>query len=288
MTTRRQHIATHKPRLICAKSKRTTNKKEEKNIKSTTRIFSLKGGASECGLYREKNEDAVRLGRSSENATFMVVCDGLGGIVGGDEASQFTAKKIAKLLMELPAKVNVLHYISEAIYKVEAEFKRQNIPGRTTLIVAVVHDQFLYYAYIGDGALNVLYPNGQILQLLTPQRPASAPDNFLDSSFGSEIHGEPVLGSLKLSDGCAVFAMTDGASDLTDGIFPAKLIGKFRTEQIPLKQIARDFVMELINAKDDSGIHLHSDNASAAFIVSSSLTMMKNLGAAYEAHHQTE
>jgi len=218
----------------------------------------------------------------------MVVCDGLGGISGGAEASRFTAKKIASLLLEMPANTNVLSYIENVIKTTAEQFKSENIPGRTTLIVAVVHEQFLYYAYIGDGALNVLYPNGQVLHLLAPQRPASAPDNYLDSTFGSEINGEPVLGSLRLSDGCAVFAMTDGASDLTDGIFPAKLIGKFRVEQTSLERMAKDFVMDLVNAKDDSGEHLHSDNVSVAFIISTSLTMMKNLEAAYEAYYQTE
>lgn len=310
MTLKKTQMIQDRPKLMCAKpiAKSTSEitvelitsksgstsepvdhrdmNKVSREIKQQpdSRLYSIHGGASECGLFRSRNEDAIQWGRITSGGSFMVVCDGLGGIEGGAEASRFTAENLASQLKQLPADSDVLEQINMALVAAQTDFKQQNIPGRTTVIIAVVKSRFLYYAYIGDGALNVLYPNGQVLQLLTPQRPAAAPANYLDATFGGEIRGEPVLGSLRLSDGCAIFAMTDGASDLSDGMFPAKLIGKFKVDKTPVKQIASVFVAELMNAKDETGEYLHSDNLSAAFIIVTSLTMMKNLEVAYEAH----
>ena len=49
------------------------------------------GGRTDKGLKRDTNQDFFRIDELSDGRLLMVVCDGMGGVVGGSEASSVAA-----------------------------------------------------------------------------------------------------------------------------------------------------------------------------------------------------
>ena len=54
------------------------------------RVFSK----SDIGLVRQTNQDACKSGAFSENSAWAVVCDGMGGVNGGNVASEIAVEKV--------------------------------------------------------------------------------------------------------------------------------------------------------------------------------------------------
>ncbi len=54
---------------------------------------------SDVGLVRTSNEDACRCGVFSQNAAWAVVCDGMGGVNGGNVASSIAVEKISETIL---------------------------------------------------------------------------------------------------------------------------------------------------------------------------------------------
>jgi glycine/D-amino acid oxidase-like deaminating enzyme len=58
-------------------------------------------GRTDTGRVRANNQDAFICGRLSENALFCVVCDGMGGVNGGNVASAIAVKVISDRIMDI-------------------------------------------------------------------------------------------------------------------------------------------------------------------------------------------
>ena len=59
------------------------------------RVFSK----SDVGLVRKSNEDACRCGTFSDHAGWAVVCDGMGGVNGGNVASSVAVENISQAIL---------------------------------------------------------------------------------------------------------------------------------------------------------------------------------------------
>ena len=53
---------------------------------------------SDIGLKRDSNQDCYDYKKINENILWAVVCDGMGGVNGGDIASSLAVKNIRKFL----------------------------------------------------------------------------------------------------------------------------------------------------------------------------------------------
>ena len=53
-----------------------------------------------CGSNHRINEDAYECGRLADGTHFAVLCDGMGGVVGGLEASNFVVDYLAKAVLD--------------------------------------------------------------------------------------------------------------------------------------------------------------------------------------------
>lgn len=123
-------------------------------------------GGSDIGLVRQANEDAFCFGKLEQDAAWVVVCDGMGGVSGGQIASSTTSelvgKKIEKCykpLMQMNSLENVmLSAITTAnIIVHERALSDENLQGMGTTIVAVIiKDGLACIAHVGDSRAYLL------------------------------------------------------------------------------------------------------------------------------------
>ena len=55
---------------------------------------------TDIGKTRSSNQDAVKTGKISDSLAWSVVCDGMGGVAGGDVASDIAVLTISSYLNE--------------------------------------------------------------------------------------------------------------------------------------------------------------------------------------------
>ena len=57
-------------------------------------------GKTDIGMVRETNQDAFRIAVLADGIGFALVCDGMGGVKGGDEASASAKRIITSIVRE--------------------------------------------------------------------------------------------------------------------------------------------------------------------------------------------
>ena len=64
-------------------------------------------GKTDIGLVRETNQDAFKIVALGQSAGFALVCDGMGGVNGGDRASSIAkAEDVYKRQAFLPSRIS--------------------------------------------------------------------------------------------------------------------------------------------------------------------------------------
>ena len=116
---------------------------------------------------RDYQEDAF-VYRITEDLAFAVVCDGMGGLSGGDVASQTVVKKIKEDILEkwpMPDIPSFLH--EEALRLDQLVYYLQNDTGEwmhagTTIVVVLIVDGQLFFMSVGDSRLFMRRGNGMV------------------------------------------------------------------------------------------------------------------------------
>lgn len=121
---------------------------------------------SDIGRVRSSNQDYFLAGELDNGVTWAVVCDGMGGAMGGNIASETAAKMIAgKLSSGYHAGMNdnsVKHLIVSAIESANASvFSKsrsdESLTGMgTTAVVVMINNDTMYLAHVGDSRIYVL------------------------------------------------------------------------------------------------------------------------------------
>lgn len=121
---------------------------------------------TDIGRVRSSNQDYYLAGELDNGVTWAVVCDGMGGAMGGNIASEMAAKMISeKLSSGYHAGMNdnsVKHLIVSAIEAANASVysksrSDETLTGMgTTAVVAVINNDAMYIAHVGDSRLYVL------------------------------------------------------------------------------------------------------------------------------------
>lgn len=136
------------------------------------RVFSQ----SDIGLVRRTNEDACRCGIFSQNAAWAVVCDGMGGVNGGNIASGVAVEKISEALLSgyredldddgirglITASVSDAN---RAVHEIAGSDASLSGMG-TTVVAAVMSHSVIHVAHAGDSRA-YLISGGEIRQLTT-------------------------------------------------------------------------------------------------------------------------
>lgn len=131
---------------------------------------------SDIGLVRKSNEDACRCGIFSHHAAWAVVCDGMGGVKGGNVASSIAVEKISETLLtgyhEGMDSEAIRSLIAMAISNANRSVHQvagsnSSLAGMgTTVVTAIVSDAVIHVAHAGDSRAYLL-SEGEIRQLTT-------------------------------------------------------------------------------------------------------------------------
>ncbi|MBW7574007.1 Stp1/IreP family PP2C-type Ser/Thr phosphatase [Caproiciproducens sp. AGMB10547] len=136
------------------------------------KIFSK----SDVGLVRQTNQDACKSGTFSENSAWAVVCDGMGGVNGGNIASEIAVDKISEGIVSSfqeemtdgsvkDLMLTAIHSANLAIHD-EAANHIQLAGMGTTVVAVIVSGGIAHIAHAGDSRAYLITQN-DIRQLTT-------------------------------------------------------------------------------------------------------------------------
>ncbi len=210
-------------------------------------------GKSDIGRKRATNQDNFQTVRFFDNCCLCVICDGMGGANGGNIASEIAVKfftdGVRKRLMKLPVKDETLaidpiasrdeigtllqgaaDYANGAVFRRAGEDARLAGMG-TTLIAALIIDNYLFVLNIGDSRLYQITPRSirqltrdhSYLQYLIDSgqiRPEEAENttirNIITRSLGTEEHVKGDVYLMRLEGEGFLLLCSDGLSGYVD------------------------------------------------------------------------
>ena len=132
------------------------------------------GSATHLGRNpaRKTNQDRLKIcdpvSPTCPDALY-IVCDGMGGHKAGEVASQVAVDEISRVYAELACNHSVPDILAKAIQRAHAAVRQRSADESlgdmgTTAVVAVVHDNELYVANVGDSRAYVLR-DGALIQI---------------------------------------------------------------------------------------------------------------------------
>jgi protein phosphatase len=126
--------------------------------------------ATDKGLVRERNEDSCGL-TETPNGTLCVVCDGMGGHAGGEQASQIAVECITQFMSRERSDVreamrDALEFANMQILGAAAEHSEFQGMG-TTACVLLVQDDKAWIAHAGDSRIYLYVAAEKRLHRLT-------------------------------------------------------------------------------------------------------------------------
>lgn len=221
---------------------------------------------TDVGMVRQVNQDYVYTSEKplGNLPNLFVVADGMGGHQAGDYASKYTVEVLQKELRESTEK-DIEKALVSAIKKANKEIIREadadsHLKGMgTTVVAAVIVDQMLYFANVGDSRLYLI--NQGITQLskdhslveemvrlggIKPEEAKNHPDkNIITRAIGAKENVEVDFYEHRLKRGDIILMCTDGLSNMVDD-----------DEMFHIVQGARDIVeagMTLVEAAKENG-----------------------------------
>lgn len=129
-------------------------------------------GKTDIGRSRAENQDTFRSGSLPGLGAFGVVCDGMGGAQHGRLASTMAADSIEAQLFQglktVTSGTEMENLILDAIRLANGEIFSRSGEGElimgTTVVLAVVHNDVLHIAHVGDSRAYI-YEGGRLIQV---------------------------------------------------------------------------------------------------------------------------
>ena len=230
------------------------------------------------GKVRTHNEDSVIIVKNNMGEYLLAVADGMGGHKGGEIASSIAISHIGKRFKELSSigtKEDAINWIkaevsesNRLIYKYTEENPESAGMG-TTLVLAVLTNDFLLFGNIGDSSgyvykdkmihkitndhtlVNLLVKSGE----LTPEEAKDHPrKNVLMRALGASTKVEMDIFDVE-TDVDGIFLCSDGLTNMLDN----NQIAKVLSEKIDIEEKLNKLV---IKSNNRGG----TDNISVAFL----------------------
>jgi serine/threonine protein phosphatase PrpC len=123
-------------------------------------------GQTDIGLTRKSNQDAFKIGIISQNCVWGAVCDGMGGVNGGNIASSIASDTIQKIISDklnehmsdeeiISLMNNAIETANEAVYLESVNNSECHGMG-TTVVLAIMRGNDYFITYIGDSRAYIL------------------------------------------------------------------------------------------------------------------------------------
>ena len=230
------------------------------------------------GKVRDHNEDSVIIVKNHNNEILLAVADGMGGHRGGEIASSIVISNIGKEFKELgklgskeDAILWIKNVVSEAnvqIYKYTEENPESQGMG-TTIVLAVLTDEYLLFGNIGDSSgyvykdnaihkitndhtlVNLLLKSGEITEEEAKDHPRK---NVLMKALGATTTVEMDIFDVE-TDVEGIFLCSDGLTNMLDDEQIAKVLNE---ETAPEEKVNK----LIVKANNRGG----TDNISVAFL----------------------
>lgn len=189
-------------------------------------------GKTDIGKKRETNQDSFVIKQLSENTILALVCDGMGGNVGGREASSIAVQAFSKYVEEnLKDGTNAAKVLFEALDAAnsavfEKAFENQELEGMGTTLVSMLFDGEKYYClWVGDSRIYAI-KDMELLQIshdhsfvqslvdngsITPEEAKVHPNrNIITKAVGTSKTLEGDMCTLLASDADGILICSDG------------------------------------------------------------------------------
>lgn len=217
------------------------------------------------GIVRHSNQDAYFAGEISQETTFAVVCDGMGGAKAGNVASNTAVKSISEYIMRSYRDNMSLDDISKmlknAIISANIEVydmatQNEQLKGMgTTVVAAIVRNGNAVIANVGDSRIYLVDDNitqlttdHSIVQTLIESGKITAEDakvhprkNVITRALGAESDVAVDIEEYNLSENSTLLLCTDG---LTNFVREEDILNTFKQNDI---SVVSEKLVELAN-----------------------------------------
>ena len=217
------------------------------------------------GIVRNSNQDAYFAGEISQDVTFAVVCDGMGGAKAGNVASNTAVKSISEYSMKSYRANMSLDDISKmlknAIISANIEIydmanQNEQLQGMgTTVVAAIVRSGNAVLANVGDSRIYLIDDNitqlttdHSIVQTLIESGKITAEDakfhprkNVITRALGAESDVVADIEEYNLLENNTLLLCTDG---LTNFVSEEDILNTFKQNDI---SIVSEKLVELAN-----------------------------------------
>lgn len=191
---------------------------------------------TDVGAFRDNNQDAFLTGSFINGDAWAIVCDGMGGVSGGQVASKLCVEKAAAVIrkgyrnrMSVKSVKNLLESAISAANAVvfEESLKDRELQGMgTTIVAAVFVGSIVVIAYAGDSRAYIvndtvtqITKDHSLVQLMidngkiTPEEAKVHPDrNIITRAVGIENFVDVDIEIVDVSPDDKLLLCTDGLS----------------------------------------------------------------------------
>lgn len=121
-------------------------------------IQKIMVGTSSIIGHRKMQQDTI-FGQFDENGGIGIVCDGMGGLEGGEKASALAARTLAEDYFNSVPISNVPAFLRREGQKIDGIVSRltdergNDMDAGTTMVAAIIQDDILYFLSIGDSRI---------------------------------------------------------------------------------------------------------------------------------------
>jgi len=216
--------------------------------------FSSIAHASDVGLFREHNEDSLRV---NEGAGLLVVADGMGGHEAGEVASRITVDTVeAEVVGKGRSLADAIFTANEAVLLAARDGR--GAPGMgTTCVACRLHGHHLEAVWVGDSR-GYLYRGGELRPLtrdhsyvqtlvdaglLEESEVASHPErHVLAQCVGSESleNGDVEINTVAIESGDRVVLCSDGLTGELDDDRIAELLASHAADASAVKELVNE------------------------------------------------